>query len=56
MEELKLVIQETLEMKDFDLIIYGSAANGLSVRGGASDVDLSLIIDMECEENDLETN
>jgi hypothetical protein len=38
---------------EFDLLIYGSAVNGLGVRSGESDLDLSLLVQSTLNEEDL---
>jgi len=44
--DFKKVVEKAMKTLNykFDLVIYGSTANGLSLRGD-SDLDLSLVID-----------
>ena len=50
---LKDVIAQVLPEEEFELLIYGSAINGLCVRGGDSDLDLSLLVKRTINEDDL---
>ena len=47
------IIGKALPGVEFDLLIYGSAINGLSIRGGESDLDLSMIVKSTLNEEDF---
>ncbi len=50
---IREVITLALPGEEFDLLIYGSAINGLCVRGGESDLDLSLLVKSTLNEDDI---
>jgi DNA polymerase sigma len=50
---LREIIGLALPGVEFDLLIYGSAVNGLGVRSGESDLDLSLLVKSTLNEDDL---
>lgn len=50
---LRDIIGIALPGVEFDLLIYGSAVNGLGVRSGESDLDLSLLVKSTLNEDDL---
>jgi DNA polymerase sigma len=45
-EEFKIVVDKVMMKREFEyeLVIYGSSANGLALRSNNSDLDLSLVI------------
>jgi tRNA nucleotidyltransferase (CCA-adding enzyme) len=45
-EEFRAVVDKVMMKKQFqyELVIYGSSANGLALRSNNSDLDLSLVI------------
>lgn len=45
-EEFRAVVDKVMMKKKFqyELVIYGSSANGLALRSNNSDLDLSLVI------------
>jgi tRNA nucleotidyltransferase (CCA-adding enzyme) len=45
-EEFRAVVDKGMMKKQFqyELVIYGSSANGLALRSNNSDLDLSLVI------------
>ena len=50
---IREIIGLALPGVEFDLLIYGSAVNGLGVRSGESDLDLSLLVKSTLNEDDL---
>jgi hypothetical protein len=45
-EEFKILVDKVMMKREFEyeLVIYGSSANGLALRSNNSDLDLSLVI------------
>jgi len=50
---LRDIIGLALPGLEFELLIYGSAINGLGVRGGESDLDISMLVKSTLNEEDL---
>lgn len=50
---LRDIIGLALPGVEFDFLIYGSAINGLGVRGGESDLDISMLVKSTLNEEDL---
>ena len=50
---LRDIIGLALPGLEFELLIYGSAINGLGVSGGESDLDISMLVKSTLNEEDL---